>query len=145
MEHWWFLPQRSSMESICDKFRFQHQAKLSGKASLALAPNSPQLHLILEKNTCNKIEQTHRRKQCTIKWMEEVKKRATRQFPGWVISHSTQKSSCRAEHSGYHVIYINPRTILAHDNHEVINVINSNNVSVWEYKTWLWSGYFHTH
>lgn len=59
--------------------------------------------------------------------------------------HSTQKSSCRAEHSGYHFIYINLRTILAHDNHEVINVINSNNVSVWEYKTLLLSGYFHTH
>ena len=34
-------PKRSPVESICDKFSFQQQAKLSGKESLAFAPNWP--------------------------------------------------------------------------------------------------------
>lgn len=69
-------------------------------------------------------------------------------FTSWVMSHRTQKqSSWRAGPSALVTILfiLNLELSLAHDSHEVINGINLNNASLWEYKTVLLSRYFHTH
>lgn len=141
-----FFP-KEPMKSIRNKFSFQNQAKLSGKESLALAPNSPQLSLIFEKNTCIKIEQTHKRRQGTLKWMEEWRSGSPDTLLVGLTSHGTHKKAPGGQSilTWYHFIYMKPGTLLAHYNHEMINVINLNNASLWEYKTVLLSRYFHTH
>lgn len=139
------VPFQKILSGICDKFRFQAvgEGKFGPGTQLTPFTLDPWKQYLYQ----NRANSQKRDNAPSNEW---GKSHQTRYVPGWEMSRSTPKSPWTAGHSrrtsSCHLfIYLKPGTILAHDNHKVINGINLNNASLWEYKTVLLSRYFHTH